>query len=127
MAKKNNSGSKGTLRRTGKHVSAVSDATYRQKKRPDIEAIWDACRKAQDADASRKARDAARARAAALALGRFKQNESGRWAYQCPDCQQTVDLGITVNGDVRASSSGTKTCSTVPRIQQWLCDKGFQS
>ena len=38
-----------------------------------------------------------------------------------------VALGITVNGDVRASSSGQKTCSTVPKLQRWLRDNGFQS
>jgi hypothetical protein len=121
MSQKKNPG------RTGKHTSAVGDATSHQKKRADIEAIWDACRKAQDADASRKARDAARARAAALKLGRFEQNESGQWVHRCPDCQQTVALGITVNGDVRAFSSGQTTCSTVPRIQEWLRVNGFQS
>ncbi|QIG92782.1 VCBS domain-containing protein [Bradyrhizobium sp. 6(2017)] len=90
------------------------------------DAIWNACREARDADASRKARDAARVSAAALALGHFKQNESGQWVYECPD-KQTLALRSTVNGDVRASSSGVTTCPLVPRIQQWLRDNGFQS
>lgn len=111
----------------GAQGSFANGVPYHQKNQPDNDAIWDACREMRNADASRKARDAARVKAAALTLGRFKQNESGRWVYQCPDCQQTVSLGITVYGDVRASSSGQTTCSTVPRIQHWLRENGFQS
>jgi hypothetical protein len=125
MSQKKKSGSASTLHRSGKHMPAVSGGACHQKKRADIEAIFDACRRARHADASRKARDAARATEAALTLGGFKQN-GGRWEYRCPDCQQTVDLGVTVKGDVRASSSGG-TCSTVPPLQEWLRVNGFQS
>lgn len=127
MSQKKNPGSAGTLHGTGKHTPPVGGAAYHQKKQPDIEAIWDVCRKERDADVSRKAQGAAKARAAALTLGQFKQNESGHWVYQCPDCQKTVALDITVNGDVRASSSGQTPCSNVPRIQQWLRDNEFLS
>ena len=127
MSQKKNPGSGGTLRGTGKPTPALSGTPYHQKKRPDNDAIWDACRQAQDADASRKARDAARVKAAALQLGRFEQNENGQWVHRCPDCQQTVLLGATANGDVRAYDFSPTTCSTVPRISQWLCENGFQS
>jgi hypothetical protein len=93
----------------------------------DLDAIWDACRASKEVAAFCKEQDAARLEAAALALRRFKQNENGQWVHQCLDCRQTVTLGIIVNGDVRASSSGQKTCHKVPRIQQWLRDNGFQS
>jgi hypothetical protein len=125
MSQKKNPGSAGTLHGTGMHTPAVSDGACPQEKRPDVEAIWDACRQARDADASRKARNAARAREAALTLGRFKQDESGRWAYQCPDCQQTLALSIAKNG-VRASSFGQTICPTELMLQQWLRDNGFQ-
>lgn len=129
MPRKKNPGSAGTLRGTSKRkrASAASDATYHQKRRPDIEAIFGACREARDADASRRARGVAKVRAAALALRHFRQNEIGHWVHECPDCQQTLALRSTVNGDVRASSSGVATCPLVRRIQQWLRDNGFLS
>lgn len=127
MSQKKTSRSAGTLRGAGKRTTTISDATSNQKRQSDIEAMFDACREARDADASRKARGAANVRAAALALRHFRQNESGQWVYECPDCRQILALRSTVNGDVRASSSGVTTCPLVPRIQQWLRDNGFQS
>jgi hypothetical protein len=121
MPKKKNPGSAGTLQGTGKHTPAVSGGACP----PDIE--WDACRKAQDAAAERKARDAARVKAAARALGRFKQKPSGLWMYECPDCQAQVVLEVTVDGDVRASIFGSKACPTALSIQQWLRGNGFES
>jgi hypothetical protein len=117
---------------TGKQAASnqkapAGQAAANRRNPSDTDAIWEACREAMDAAASRKAGDAARATAAALALGRFKQNESEQWVYQCPDCRQTLALGINVNGDVRASSSGQKTCPIVPELQQWLRDNCFQS
>jgi hypothetical protein len=122
MAQKKNPGSASTLHGTGKHTPAVSGAAYHQKKRPDIEVIWDACRKAQDAAASREAEADAKLKSAALSLD-FAQNESGRWEKECPNCLRTVALFTTQQGNVHASGS----CSSVPSIQQWLCDRGFQS
>ena len=127
MAKKKNPGSAGMRRGTGKHTPAAGDATHHKKKRPDIEAIRDACRVAHEVAAFCKAQDAAKVESAALALGLFEPSENGQWVHECPDCRQTVTLGITLNNDVRASSSGEKTCHKVPLIQQWLRDNGFQS
>jgi hypothetical protein len=127
MARKKNPGSARTRRVLGKRKPALSGSTCHQKKRPDIDVILDACRVAQEVAALCEAQDAAKVESAALALGIFEPNENGRWVHQCPDCRQSVTLGITVNGHVRASSSGQKTCHKVPRINQWLCDNGFQS
>lgn len=126
MARKKNPGSASVFRR-GKHTPVVSSATRQRNKQPDIDVILDECRVAQEVAAFCKAQDAAKVESAALALGFFERNENGRWVHQCPDCRQTVTLGITVNGDVRASSSGQTTCHKVPRINQWLCDNGFAS
>jgi len=92
VAKQNNPGSAGTLRRAAKHAPAVSGPTYRQRKRPDNDAIWGACREVQDAAALRKARQADRVKSAALKLGGFKQHESGRWVKQCPGCEWEMEL-----------------------------------
>lgn len=81
----------------------------------------------QEVAAFCNAQNAARLESAARKLGRFEQSEDGRWLYWCPDCEQRVELRITANGDVRASTYGSKTCSTVLRIQQWLRDNGYQS
>jgi hypothetical protein len=62
-----------------------------------------------------------------MKLGRFTQNESGRWVYRCSDCQHEIELAVNVRGDISASSSGQTICSTVPHLLQWLRDNGFQS
>jgi hypothetical protein len=124
MARKNNPGS-ASLRGTGKHEPAVSGAAYQQKNPPDNDAIWDACRKSLDADASRAAQADAKLPSAALRLG-FAKNENGRWEKQCPGCGAEVGLYTAPNGHVRASGSNPK-CGAVPPLQQWLLDEGFQS
>ena len=127
MAKKKNPGSGGTLRGTGKHTPAVGGGACPQKKRPDIEALFDACRQRREADSLRKAQADARLQSAALKLGRFKQNEDGHWEYRCPDCGERVELFLTVNGDVRAEIFGPRACQTALNIEQWLRGNGFES
>ena len=126
MTQKKKPGSARTRRGLGKHKPALSGSTCHQNKGPDIDVILDACRVAQVVAAFCEAQDAVKVESAALALGFFERNENGQWAHQCPDCRQTLRLGITMNGDVRASRSGEKTCHKVPRINQWLYDNGFQ-
>jgi hypothetical protein len=54
MARKNKRPAAGSTAVVAQGGSANSTPRH-QKKRPDIEALWDACRKARNADASRKA------------------------------------------------------------------------
>ncbi|MGY3690707.1 hypothetical protein ACVIGA_000787 [Bradyrhizobium sp. USDA 3240] len=106
------------------NASAVSDATFHQRG-PDIEALWDACRKAQDAAESRKALEVEKLKTAALPLG-FTPTENGRWVKECPGCGSNLWLSTAPNGYVRASRSKLE-CEAVTPLEQWLRDNGFQS
>jgi hypothetical protein len=90
------------------------------------DAIWDACREAQESEASRLAQRAARLKAAALAID-FEANEGSEWAAQCPECGRRVQLFIDKNGEIRAGSTGGELCHAIPAIQRRLRDEGFQS
>jgi len=124
MSKKKNPGSADTPHGTGKPTPAVSGGACPQEKRPDIEAMFDACRKARDADALRKAQADANLQAAALRLG-FAENEDGRWEKECPGCG-ILGLYTAPSGYVRASGSNAN-CGAVPPLQNWLLDEGFPS
>ncbi len=121
MARKNKSPAAGSIAVRG---SSANGTRCRKTKRPDVEAIWDACCKAQDADASRKAQMDATLQSVALRLG-FAKNENGRWAKQCSGCGGEVRLYTAPNGHVRASGSSPR-CGAVPYLQRWLLDEGFQ-
>jgi hypothetical protein len=108
----------------GAQVSFANSTPYHQKNQPDNDAIWDACREAQNATTAREVQKANRLKSAALGLGRFKQNESGQWVYRCSECEREMKLFTANNGDVQAYYSG---CGAYPGIQQWLRDKGFRS
>jgi hypothetical protein len=102
--------------------------SYHQNTEPD-NAIWDSCREARDADAARRAQAAARLEAAATRLG-FVRNEDhgGQWLRECPHCGRKVALGMTRDGDVRASGfTGGPTCAAIPNLPQRLRGEGFSS
>lgn len=124
-------GSAGRNFLTGKGASSQKaravQSLAKRRNQPDIEAIWDACREALDADASRKAQADAKLQSAAQLLG-FAKSESGTWEGQCPQCRRKVGLFVIKNGDVLASQSDIGlTCSSIASLQQWLRDRGFQS
>src|SRR4051812_42650072 len=109
MARKQNSGSAGTPRGTGKKHS-----------------VWDACRKARDAAAARQAQADANLQSAALTFGGFSLNAEGdRWVTHCPHCGGKVEL-YSVDSGVEVVGYSPR-CDAVSRFRQWLRKAGFRS
>jgi hypothetical protein len=104
----------------------AGQAAANRRNRPDNDAIWDACRRARDATASREAQAVANLQSAALKFGGFTLREKGdRWVTYCPHCGGKVELYST-NSGVGVVGYSPK-CDAISRIEQWLCENGFQT